>query len=236
LNLVKRPIHKFGKWYTEKLCRTEYEHQEFLRRNERPIEFRFVFDQLARVCPTSVLDVGTGDTSLPHLIRTCGFVVTASDNVKDYWPEGMFNRHFHVKNDDITQTRLTEKFDFITCISVLEHIKDHSSAVGSMLSLLNPGGHLAITAPYNENKYLEDVYRLPGAGYGQDNPYVCQVYSRKEVDSWLAASGCQIAAQEYWQFFSGEFWTFGEQLCPPLQVDKTEKHQLTCLLIEKPSV
>ncbi len=104
-----------------------------------------------------------------------------------------------------------------------------------MLSLLNPGGHLALTAPYNENRYIEDVYRLPGAGYGHDNPYVCQVYSRKELDSWLEASGGKIAAQEYWQFFSGEFWTFGEQLCPPRQVDKTEKHQLTCLLLEKPS-
>ena len=59
------------------------------RVNERPIEYRFVFDVATRVAPTTVLDVGTGKTSLPHLLWICGYEVTAIDNVSDYWADGL---------------------------------------------------------------------------------------------------------------------------------------------------
>ena len=37
------------------------------------------------------------------LLASCGYVVTAIDNIRDYWPNGMVNRHWHVQNDDITK-------------------------------------------------------------------------------------------------------------------------------------
>jgi hypothetical protein len=77
--------------------RSEYEAQVYRRINERPIEYRFVFGAIRQTAPESVLDVGTGESALPSLIRTCGPVVTAIDNIRDYWPEGMVNRHFHAK-------------------------------------------------------------------------------------------------------------------------------------------
>lgn len=90
-----------------------------------------------------------------------------------------------------------------------------------------------LTFPYNENRYVENVYKLPEAGYGQKFSYPCQVYSRAELNRWLRDGRARIVEQEYWQFFSGELWTFGEPLRPPRQVGPTELHQLTCLLIQK---
>jgi len=113
--VIKSQLNLYQKW----VCRREFESQAFTRLNERPIEFGFVFRKLGEIYPRTILDVGTGTTALPHLMRNCGFLVTAIDNVHDYWSSGMINRHYHVIDDDITATRLTDTFDLITCISVL---------------------------------------------------------------------------------------------------------------------
>jgi SAM-dependent methyltransferase len=233
LSPLKAVVHRLGGLYCKAVTRREFLTQRFVGINERPVEFRFVFEQLSKIWPTSVLDVGTGMTALPHLMRNCGFVVTAIDNIKDYWRGGMSNRHYYVINDDITNTKLNKKFDFITCVSVLEHIKNHSQAVKSMFDLLNPNGHLILSFPYNENSYVDNVYRLPGSVGEHRFPFVTQVYSRKELSSWLSENHARIIEQEYWQFFSGKYWTLGERLCPPLKANKNEKHQISCMLLQK---
>src|SRR5690349_16021730 len=98
--LIKSAAHVLGEAYVEHVCASDFRHQQFQRHNERPIEYSFVFGSIARLQPRSVLDVGTGKTALPHLIASCGCVVTAVDNIRDYWPQGMFNRHWHIVNDD----------------------------------------------------------------------------------------------------------------------------------------
>lgn len=82
--MARPAVYGFAKWYCQQICKYEFELQCFNYINERPIEFRFVFKQLLKVCPTRVLDVGVGTTALPYLIRYYGFVVTATDNVRDY--------------------------------------------------------------------------------------------------------------------------------------------------------
>jgi SAM-dependent methyltransferase len=231
LRFIKSTVQALGNKYNEKVCHKEYETQKW-HINERPIEFRFVFEQLTNIMPTTVLDVGTGTTALPHMIYNCGFVVTAIDNIEDYWPNGMVNRHFYVINDNILDTKITKRFDFITCISVLEHIVDHRKAVRSLFSLLVPGGHLALTFPYNESNYLKNVYSLPESSYGKDLPYICQIYSRSQIDDWLSDSGGRIITQEYWEIFSGNYWTFGKHIPRPHQVDVNKKHHLTCVLVQ----
>ena len=229
LNLL---FHKFGEFYCRKVSRREYKALPFVP-NERIIEYGFVFSSLSQISPHALLDVGTGKGSLPNLLQICGLEVTAIDNFEDYWAKGVFNRHFNVINDDIINTKLEKKFDFITCISVLEHIENFNAAIQSMFSLLNPEGHLLLTFPYNEKKYIDNVYDLPGAGFGKNVSYICQVFSRNEVDHWLKKNSGNIIKQEYWQIYTGEFHTFGDGLYPPLQAEKEEKHQLSCILIQK---
>lgn len=233
MKIIKSTLHNFGRWYGSEVCRREYRSQEFYRINERPVELSFVFRHLSKACPRKVLDVGTGTTALPQLMRNCGFLVTAIDNVRDYWPSGMFNRHCHVINDDITDTRIDETFDFITCISVLEHIEAYDKAIANMFKLLKTNGCLALTFPYNEKRYVSNVYQLAGAGYGQDAPYICQAFSRNEIEKWLTLHNARMVDQEFWQFWEGEFWTLGDQITPPRQVTPADKHQFTCLLLQK---
>lgn len=215
-------------------CKLEYAQQSFQGFSERAIEYSFVFRHLASLCPKRVLDVGTGTTALPHLIRHCGSLVKATDNIRDYWPLGMSNRHYHVINDDITQTGIREEFDVITCVSVLEHIRDHGAAVRNMIGLLSEEGHLIMTFPYTESTYVRNVYELEGSNaYKKRIPFIAQSFSRREVSEWCAQNGCRVVEQEYWKCWDGDYWTVGRQVVPPLRVDAGVKHDLSCLLIQK---
>ncbi len=232
-NLVKSQIKAMLSLGSSWLCKREYQNQVYTRFNERPVEFSFVFRKLAEIYPLTILDVGTGMTALPHLMRNCGALVTATDNISDYWPDGMSNRHYHVINDDITQTRLASRFDLVSCISVLEHIERHDDAVHNLFGLLNPSGHLLLTFPYNEKEYVRNVYDLPHSSYGQGAPYITQSFSRRELDRWMMENQGTIVEQEYWQCWDGDYWTVGKQLVPPRRVDRNDKHQLTCLHLKK---
>jgi 2-polyprenyl-3-methyl-5-hydroxy-6-metoxy-1,4-benzoquinol methylase len=233
LKFAKQVIKNLLNLYPQWICRHEFKSQVFTRFNERPIEFSFVFRKLVEIYPRTILDVGTGKAALPHLMRYCGCLVTATDNVRDYWPSGMQNRHWHVIDDDINETRLSATFDLITCISVLEHIQKPDKAIRNMFSLLKPNGHLILTFPYNERSYVRNVYELPESSYGKGLPYITQSYSRSELERWLRENHGTILDQEYWQFWEGDHWTVGKQLIPPRNVSADDKHQLTCILIRK---
>jgi SAM-dependent methyltransferase len=226
-------IRKLGGLYIQRVCRAEFLSQQFGGINERPVEYRFVFEQLTQAFPRTVLDVGTGTTALPQLMRTCGFLVTAIDNIRDYWSNGMVNRHYHVLDDDILDPKVRGPFDFVTCVSTLEHIRDPARAVRMMLSLLKPEGRLVLSFPYNERQYVENVYALPGSIGADKYPFITQVFSRRELDGWLRDNHVQVVAQEYWRYFDGPFWTIGERVVPPARVQADELHQISCVALVK---
>jgi 2-polyprenyl-3-methyl-5-hydroxy-6-metoxy-1,4-benzoquinol methylase len=228
---AKRIGHAFGKAYVHKLTRDEYQHQKAAHRNERAIEYRFLFDCLVRTGARTVLDVGTGQTALPHLLRTSGCHVTAIDNVDDYWPTAIINRHWHVLKDDIRSPVVKGPFDFVVCVSVIEHMRDHHAALSAMAKLVDSDGHFVLTTPYSEHRSVPNVYAEPGAAYGQDLPYICRSSSRKELGEWLEITNTEIVLQEYWRCWTGLFWAQGERYLVPEQVTADESHQLTCLLL-----
>lgn len=233
LKNIKLRVKNILSFYPQMICKYEYENQTFDRFHERPVEFAFVFRKLAEIYPQKILDIGTGTSALPLLMRNGGFLVTAIDNIHAYWPSGMTNRHYHIIKDDIVDTRLKDKFDLITCVSVLEHIEEYDAAVRNMFTLLNPDGALILTFPYNEKSYIRNVYKLPGSSYGQHLPYITQSYSRTELNKWLQDNNGVIIEQEYWRFWEGDHWTVGTQLIPPEKVSSEDKHQLSCLLIQR---
>ena len=235
--LIKETIFRLykilGRLYLAPMLLLEWKKQPYGSINERTIEYGFAFKWLSRICPAEVLDVGPGRSAWPHIMANCGFRVTAVDKIQGYWTGSFFNRHYYILHDDITKPKIKKQFDLITCISTLEHIPNHKVAIQRMFGLLKANGHLLLTFPFNEEQYVDNVYKLPGAGYGQDAPYVCQVFSRKEIDVWLKENRGEIIDQEYYKVFSGDFWTFGERIYPPQKIEKGENCHLTCLLIQK---
>jgi len=213
-------------------CEHEYKKQQ-VKLNERTAEYGFALECLRQVRTETVLDVGTGLTAWPAVLRNCGYNVTATDSMDGYWGHEIFNRHFHIVKDDITDSHLSQWFDVVTCISTLEHIPDHTAALRNMVRLLKPGGCLVITVPYCEYRHIDNVYLEPGAGYGQDRRYICRVFSRHDLDGWQAMFPARLVSQAYYQVFTGEFWTFGTRISPPVKVDVSQPHQLTGVMLQR---
>ena len=142
--------------------------------------------------------------------------MTAIDEANSYWGRRVANRHHHVLHDDITNPSIEGQFDAITCLSVIEHVRDHEAAIRGMRKLLSAGGHAVVSVPYQERRFIENVYALPGVSYGADAPYICRVYSRREIQRWLA-EGFEIVRQDYYRVFTGDLWAFGDRLRPPVK-------------------
>lgn len=230
--LFRRTYHRLGQAYLKRLLNQESQHRQQGAINERPVEYAFAFKHLGEKCTGPLLDVGPGLSSWPHLLANCGFDVTASDKVDGYWTD-YFNRHFPVVQDDITRSDMEKRFQFITCLSVLEHIADCDMAIREMHRLLLPGGYLMLTFPYNESQYSENIYAHPEAGYGKDAPFITQVFSRAEIDRWVDLTGMRVLEQEYYRCFTGEFWTMGKRVTPSIPSDADSAHHLTCILLQK---
>jgi 2-polyprenyl-3-methyl-5-hydroxy-6-metoxy-1,4-benzoquinol methylase len=228
-------VHRAGQWYIRRICSNEFRHQVFSVHNERSIEYRFALQALGETRPRTVLDVGTGTTAWPHLLRNCGYVVTAVDNVRDYWPKGMVNRHWFVLDVDIVNPdgkKVAEKYDAITCISVLEHIEDHLRAIRNMGMLLKTGGLLILTTPFSHHNPDPNVYVRADALYGQDLPYICRSSSATELNQWLACD-LKLESRELWRLFTGPVWATGQRCAWERAETESQPHQLGCFLLRK---
>lgn len=236
MNPIKSVVHRAGRWYIGRICATESSNQTFQFHNERPIEYGFALRELAEHRPKSVLDVGTGTTAWPHILKNCGFMVTAIDNVADYWPEGMVNRHWTVRDVDILDPlELHERFGAVTCISTLEHIEDYMTAVRNMLALLEDGGRLILTCPYNHREFSANVYERPDALYGKEPSFggiICRSFSAKQMEEWLGL-GATLEKRELWRLFSGPVWATGARIPWEKAESEDAPHQLGCFVLRK---
>jgi len=206
--------------------------------NERSIEYSYTFNAITKYGPSSFLDVGTGKTSLPALVKACGIDVIAIDRDPQQTEDNPCTRggycSFNIVQEELINTTITQKFDMISCISVLEHNPLSHQVVEKMASMLNPKGVIVLTFPYNEEEYVPNAYKLPEAGYGRDEPptNICQMYSREQVEMWEKAYNLEVVDQQFWKAFTGKYWTYGERMWPPTQTDKNNPHQLTCLTLQ----
>lgn len=227
--MLRAVVHRFGRTYVERLLARDASAQRFTRTNERPIEYRFVFEWLNRLQPTTVLDVGTGQSALPSLIRTCGPVVTAIDSIRGYWPEGtLFNRHWRVHDEDITKTTGREVFDLVLCVSVLEHITDPIAAMRGLHQRTAPNGHAIVTTPFGAMPHA-NVYTLPGT-YAPHEPYICRQSSPADLVDWQVA-GFDLIDAEYWRLFDSPYWSVGTLIRPPQRTEQPAS--LGCFVLRR---
>lgn len=92
----------------------------------------------------TILDVGTSRTLFCHEIKARGYDLLGID-LEQY--QGKYPGQFFL--GDITKKTFVD-MDFITCISVLEHIDDRKKSLDNMIQSLRIGGRLLITIPTYE--------------------------------------------------------------------------------------
>ena len=128
--------------------------------NERPVEYSFLLKCIALENPSSVLDVGCGRTALPQLIDNCGIQVVATDANKK-----IAKAIKHVVRENILKTKIKQRFNLVSCVSVLEHIQDSDTAIKNLMALTEPNGLIVVTFPFSR-AHIPNVYEMPGNKYG----------------------------------------------------------------------
>lgn len=226
--------HRIGRAYVRRLVRDDFLRQRARIGNERAAEYSFALRQIALQSPRpeKILDVGTGRTSWPHLLYSAGFHVTAADNVTDYWPRGMTNRHWLVRDVDITNPQgFDDTFDVLTCISVLDHVVEFDRAVANMAGMLRPNGLLLLTMPFSAHQpYDPDVCARPDSYNGKTHAYRCQSYNATQLRQWCVSNQLRVTASEYWSMWSGPVFGTGQPL-PWKLVSEADPHQLGCFAL-----
>jgi len=237
-NSVKDIARRLARRYIRSILEDEWAKAQrgdlFGDPNERPVEYAFALAQIARHCPKSVLDVGTGMTAWPHLLANCGLQVSATDNIKDYWTEGFWNRHWLVENDNIVSTSITRTFDMITCMSVLEHIVRYEDAMRSMARLLEPGGRAIVSVPFNNDLYIDNVYKMAGSRLNRPGiTFVGHVFSMNVLEGAFAKAGMELEYEELFDAHTGDYWSIGERKFPIARSSRESKHDLGCFVFRK---
>ena len=144
---------------------------------------------------SSVLDAGCGGGQYSFYLakQKLNASVTAYDInteqierlVKESKERGILNIEFAKR--DLTEIDDIEKFDFVVCIDVLEHIKDDEKAIESLYKSLKSGGKIYIRVPgKNQFRYFKQLEK-----HSQED-HVREGYTIEQMKQLLTNAGFKI--------------------------------------------
>jgi ubiquinone/menaquinone biosynthesis C-methylase UbiE len=115
----------------------------------------------------------------------------------DYFSAGLLQCHRRLPDIPLFQVDLANcqfsdnLFDAVTCLNVLEHIKDDVSALKHIFRIMKPGGELVVTVPMGPGLY--DIY--------DEVHHHVRRYQMNEIKSKLKSAGFHILKNNYFGVF-----------------------------------
>lgn len=157
----------------------------------------WLYHQLEADLGSRVLDVGSGLGALPALFAGAGprriIVSDADDEMLQHLRRRFAaSAAYEVRRlaiDQLSEADVTraEPVDTITCVNVLEHIRDDGRALRQMHRLLAPDGKLLLIVPA-----LPALFGTLDAAAGH-----YRRYTRRGLSAQLRQAGFRVAAQRY---------------------------------------
>ncbi len=86
-------------------------------------------------------------------------------------------------------------FDQIICFETIEHVSDDDGLVRSLASMLEPNGHLLLSAPFDDHHPLFSEERHPSGE--EDGSHVRYGYSRARLRQIAEGAGLQVADEGF---------------------------------------
>lgn len=133
----------------------------------------------------TVLDIGCGTGNFLYYAKSKGWKVSGFDFDRQAVAAAtnVFNLP-HIEMNDLAgyaSDHRNETFDLITFFDVFEHIDNHNNFIGTIRSMLNPGGHIAMSMPYRKGAMWLKPNDLP--------PRHLTRWDRKSIREYLARHG-----------------------------------------------
>lgn len=150
-----------------------------------------------------ILDMGCGSASITKFLnenqRYSGIELNEVlvNELKTKYPK----YEFYSKNIDKDELGIQRKFDTITMIAVIEHLKNPRNILQQCRSLLKNGGYLVITTP---TPFGDKIHKI-GARLGLTSKEAVKehykIYSYEDMKNLLAS--CRFEPQKYQKFELG---------------------------------
>lgn len=105
-------------------------------------EYPYALERIGK-SKKKILDAGAGLTFLPAILRDMGHEVTCLDHDMETVEAAQKVGYNAVCGG--LDFQLSERFDSIICISVLEHLPNRKEILANLANLLNDGGQLILT-------------------------------------------------------------------------------------------
>jgi 2-polyprenyl-3-methyl-5-hydroxy-6-metoxy-1,4-benzoquinol methylase len=115
-------------------------------------EFQIAIDLATQIgTDANVLDVGCGFGAFLFALKEKGFRKTRGLEFNDAAVKAACEKGLKVTRDSVEDhaAQMKGQYDLVTCFQVLEHVSQVQQFIGSLVSLLKPGGKLVIAVPNN---------------------------------------------------------------------------------------
>lgn len=123
-----------------------------------------IYEKIAGAISGRVVDIGCGTGFGTHLFTKNALNVTGIDvdpNAVKF-AKRCFDNHkikfFNMSVDDLIV--IGNKFDFVTMIDVIEHVRDDDGMISKCKSLLCPTGILFVSTPNRLSRYRKSEYHV----------------------------------------------------------------------------
>lgn len=134
-------------------------------------EYPWALERAGLPAPSTLLDVGSGQSILPLYLHQQGHAVTACDWVVEPAVRPFIQPGLQYMRGDMCALGLqAERFDAVFCISAIEHLAPHhiARALGELHRVLRPGGALMLTTDYYEDTQTQLFYEGPDRRFAVD--------------------------------------------------------------------
>jgi len=167
--------------YKRNHCNTEESYKMFYENQAKNNDSASFGERLDRVKPTSwavksmlnlklpicdVLNIGSQHGRLELILATLWYNVTSIDISQKYLENSkintaVMNGHIDYHNMAVENVNLlNKKFDIVSCLSVLEHVKDFHVAFDKLLSVAKDGALMLFIVPFEESWLTEEHTRV----------------------------------------------------------------------------
>lgn len=175
-------VHRSEAQYYEQLHPEVYSKQE-----QKKITNRLkTIDELVENNQKNALDVGAGTGNLTGKLLKMGYKVTAIDIspemcsiLKTKYARYLAKGKLMVINEPIENLSESEKFDLVTCYSVLHHLPDYIAGLRALSGFLKRGGVIYIdheASPFYWRNEAKTVTNMVKFIYFHSNPMINSVY------------------------------------------------------------